>query len=616
MNETTHGEPPAGEPGNAAHRKFNLSQWALRHRSFVLYLMIVSAVAGIYAYYNLGREEDPPFTIKTMVVKTLWPGATTLETLDQITDRIEKKLEELPHLDFTRSYTKPGESVVFVNLKDTVDAAAVPDLWYQVRKKIGDIKQNFPSGIHGPFFDDEFGDTYSLIYALTSDGFTHREMRDYAEFVRTTLLGVPDVAKVNFVGVQDEKIYLEFSTLQMATLGLDVNSLVASLQAQNAVAPSGEVDAGPERIAVRVSGQFTSQDSLKSINFKIGDRFFRLSDIATIRRGYIDPPAPMFRYNGEPAIGIAISMSSGGDVLALGRNIERRIEQTVADLPIGIDLNLVSDQPLVVEESVGEFTKSLAEAIVIVLAVSFLALGLRPGIVVLVAIPLVLGVTFVLMDFAGISLQRISLGALIIALGLLVDDAMIAVEMMITKMEEGFSREAAATFTYTSTAFPMLTGTLVTIAGFVPVGFARSSAGEYCFSLFAVIAFALIVSWVVAVLFTPLTGVYILARQVKGHGGHGRSRFSRWFQATLDAAMRRKALVLLVTAALFVGSLLAMRFVPQQFFPKSDRPELLVSLTLPQGSSIGATRDAVASAEKIFGTIPASITGASMSDRA
>lgn len=587
-------EPPAG---------FNLSEWALRHRSFIAYLMIVSALAGLWAYGNLGREEDPPFTIKTMVVKTLWPGATTIETLDQVTDRIEKKLEELPGLDFTRSYTRPGESVVFVNLKDTVAAGAVPDLWYQVRKKVGDIRQNLPSGIQGPFYDDEFGDTFSLIYALTADGFSHREMRDHADGVRTALLGVPDVAKVNLVGVQDEKVYLEFSTRQLAALGLDLNALMGSLQAQNAVVPSGVIEAGEERIAVRVSGHFTSEASLEAINFKVGDRFFHLSDIASVRRGYVDPPAPMFRYNGDPAIGIAIAMTAGGDALALGENVERRVAELTADLPIGLDLHLVANQPHVVDEAVGEFTKALWEAIVIVLAVSFLALGLRPGIVVAVAIPLVLAVTFVLMDFAGISLQRISLGALIIALGLMVDDAMIAVEMMISKMEEGFDRIRAATFTYTSTAFPMLTGTLVTVAGFVPVGFARSSAGEYCFSLFAVIAFALITSWVVAVLFTPLTGVYLLSAKVKGHG-RGRSRFSRWFHDGLDAAMRRNWTVLSVTAALFALSVYAMGFVPQQFFPKSDRPELLVSLTLPQGASIAATGEVARRAEAVFAADP------------
>jgi multidrug efflux pump len=588
---------------------FNLSEWALRHKSIVVYLMLAAAIAGLWAYGKLGREEDPPFTIKTMVVKTVWPGATATDTLQQVTDRIEKKLEELPFLDFVRSYTKPGESVVFVNLKDTVGgASAVQPLWYQVRKKIDDIRQTLPSGIVGPFFNDEFGDTYSLIFALTSDGFTHRELRDVADRLRPEILRVRDVAKIDLVGVQDEKVYLEFSTQQVAALGLEPNALMQALQAQNALVPSGTVDAGPERIAVRVSGEFTSEASLKDVNFRFNDRFFRLGDIATVKRAYVDPAQPMFRYNGQPAIGLAVSMTSGGDVLALGHNVKERVTQLARELPVGVDLHLVADQPEVVHEAVGEFTKSLMEAIAIVLAVSFLALGWRPGIVVAIAIPLVLAITFVLMKFTGISLQRISLGALIIALGLLVDDAMIAVEMMITKMEEGYDKIKAATFAYTSTAFPMLTGTLVTIVGFVPVGFAQSGAGEYCFSLFAVVTIALLVSWIVAVLFTPLTGVAILPNTLKGHdtghGQHGSSRFSRWFRDGLDLALRRKWLVLGASAGMFVASLVGMRFVQQQFFPKSDRPEVMIDLTLPQTASLKATQETVARVEKLLAADP------------
>ena len=586
---------------------FNLSDWALRHKSFVVYLMVVAALAGFWAYGKLGREEDPPFTIKTMVVKTVWPGATATDTLQQVTDRIEKKLEELPNLDYVRSYTKPGESVVFVNLKDTVSGAAVQPLWYQVRKKIDDIKHTLPSGISGPFYNDEFGDTYSLVFALTAEGLTHRELRDTGDRLRAELLRVKDVAKVELIGVQDEKIYLEFSTQQMAALGLDTNALVQTLQAQNALVPSGTVDAGPERIAIRVSGEFTSEKSLKEVNFRFNDRFFRLSDIATVKRGYVDPPQPMFRYNGQPAIGLAISMGSGGDVLALGENVKARRAELTSDLPVGVDVHLVADQPQLVHHAVGEFTESLMEAIAIVLAVSFLALGLRAGFVVAVAIPLVLAITFVVMKFFGISLQRISLGALIIALGLLVDDAMIAVEMMITKMEEGYDKVKAATFAYTSTAFPMLTGTLVTIIGFVPVGFAQSGAGEYCFSLFAVVGIALIVSWLVAVLFTPLTGVALLPDKLKGHGGHGQhtpSRFSLWFRDMLDGALRRKWQVLGATAGLFVLSLGAMQLVPQQFFPKSDRPEVMIDLTLPQGASLKATQNVVERVEKLLKADP------------
>lgn len=565
---------------------FNLSDWALRHRSFVLYLMLLSALAGAYAYGTLGREEDPPFTIKTMVVSTKWPGANTADTLKQVTDRIEKKLEELPSLDYVRSYTKPGDSLVYVNLKDSTPASKVPDLWYQVRKKVNDIRHTLPQGIQGPFFNDEFGDTYSIVYAFTSDGFSSRELHDELEEVRARILATSGVAKVDFIGLQDEKIFLEFSTKQMAALGIDTASLIDSLEAQNAIVPSGVIDAGGERISVRVSGSFGSEAGLRSVNFRSGNRFYKLSDIAEIRRGYADPPQPMFRYNGEQAIGLAISMTAGGDVLALGEALEKTMKQIEADLPIGIDTHLVSNQPHVVEEAVGEFTKTLWEAIAIVLGVSFLALGIRPGIVVAVAIPLVLGITFAAMQYFGISLQRISLGALIIALGLLVDDAMIAVEMMIAKLEEGADKITAATYTYTSTAFPMLTGTLVTIAGFVPVGFAKSGAGEYTFSLFAVVGIALIASWVVAVLFTPLTGIYILPDKLKGHAeAHGSGRFARF----LDGALRRKWTVLAATAAMFVASLIGMKFVQQQFFPASDRAELLVNITLPQNASIDET---------------------------
>ncbi|TIQ18200.1 MAG: efflux RND transporter permease subunit [Mesorhizobium sp.] len=584
--------------------RFNLSEWALRHKSFVIYLMIAAALAGMFAYTGLGREEDPPFTIKTMVVKTLWPGATTSDTVEQITDRIEKKLEELPNLDYVKSYTKPGESVVFVNLKDTVAADQVQPLWYQVRKKLDDIKSTMPSGVQGPFYNDEFGDTYSLIYALTSDGISHRELKDLASSLRAGLLTVPDVAKVELIGQQDEKIYLEFSTQKVAALGLDVGTLSQALQAQNALTPSGTVDAGPERIAIRVSGSFTSEESLKAINFYANGHYFRLGDIAEVRRAYSDPPQPMFRFNGKPALGIAISMTSGGDALALGENVKEKVHEMTAELPAGVELGLVADQSHVVEESVGEFTKSLGEAIAIVLAVSFLALGWRPGIVVAVAIPLVLAITFVTMEYFGISLQRISLGALIIALGLLVDDAMIAVEMMISKMEEGYDRISAATYAYTSTAFPMLTGTLVTIAGFVPVGFAKSGAGEYCFSLFAVVGIALIVSWVVAVLFTPLTGVVLLPERIKGHGSYKPSRLARGFRVLLETAMRAKWLVLSATAGLFALSVVAMGFVGQEFFPKSDRPEIMVDLTLPQAASIKATDEVVGRVEKLLAADP------------
>ena len=578
---------------------FNLSEWALNHRSFVVYLMLISGIAGLLAYVSLGREEDPPFVIKTMVVSTHWPGSTTQQMQEQVTERIEKKLEELVGLDYVRSYTKPGEAVIFVNLKDNTRAQDVTEMWYQVRKKVNDIRATLPSGVLGPFFNDEFGDTYSLVYAFTSDGFSHREMRDYLEQVRADMLLVDDVAKVDFIGTQDEKIYLEFSTKQMAALGISATTLMRALQEQNAVSPSGVLQTASEEISIRVSGSFASEQSLESVNLRSGDHFYRLTDIAQIRRDYVDPPQPKFRYNGQAAIGLAISMRQGGDILSLGEKMEKQLEEIVADLPIGIDFHLVANQPHVVEEAVGEFIQTLFEAIAIVLVVSFLALGFRPGIVVAIAIPLVLGSTFVVMEYLDISLQRISLGALIIALGLLVDDAMIAMEMMIKKLEEGYDKIFSATFTYTSTAFPMLTGTLVTVAGFIPVGFAQSSAGEYTFTLFIVVAASLIVSWFVAVLFIPLLGVYILPDKIKAtHAGESRS--SRLFKRMLNRGLRYKYMVIAITVGLFAVSVFSMQFVQQQFFPSSDRPELLVNITLPKSASIQATEATVNRVEEIL----------------
>ncbi len=583
---------------------FNMSEWALRHRSFVWYLMIVLIAAGGFSYTRLGREEDPAFAIKTMVVQTQWPGATIQDTFNLVTDPIEKKLEETPYLDYVKSYTKPGVSVVYVNLKDSTPPAQVPDVWYQVRKKIGDIRGRLPQGVQGPAFNDEFGDVFGTIYAFTADGFSYRELKDYVEDARTNLMGIPDVGKVELVGVQDEKIYLEFSTRRLAGLGVDRDQIIASLEAQNAVAPAGVAQAGDEKILVRVSGEFSSEESLRNINLRTNDRFYRLADVAEIRRGYVDPPSPMFHVNGEPAIGLAIAMASGGNVLKFGQEVAERMRQIEAHLPVGINVHLVANQAVVVEHAVAGFMKALLEAVVIVLAVSFISLGMRAGVVVACSIPLVLAITFVGMEFYGITLQRISLGALIIALGLLVDDAMITVEMMMAKLEEGFSREKAATFAYTSTAFPMLTGTLVTVAGFVPVGFARSGSAEYCFSIFFVVMIALLISWIVAVLFAPLIGVTILPREMKRKHAAGPGRFGRMFRSTLRLAMRAKYLVIVATVALFAGSVVGLRFVQQQFFPASDRPELLVNLTLPQSSSIRATQAAVDRLEKVLAADP------------
>lgn len=571
---------------------FNLSEWALKHQSFVWYLMFVGLLMGVFSYFNLGREEDPSFTIKTMVIQTKWPGATQDETLKQVTDRIEKKLEELDSLDYVKSYTRPGESTVYVYLRDTTSAEDIPQIWYQVRKKIDDIRGQFPQGIQGPGFNDEFGDVFGSVYAFTADGLTMRQLRDYVEQARADIRSVPGLGKVEMVGQQDETIYLNFSTRKLAALGIDQRQVVQSLQSQNAVTPAGVIEAGPERISVRTSGQFASEKDLAEVNLKLNDRFYRLADIADIRRGYVDPATPEFRFDGKPAIGLAIAMQKGGNVQEFGKALHQRIDELTADLPVGVGVHTVSDQAVVVEEAVGGFTSALFEAVIIVLVVSFISLGVRAGLVVACSIPLVLAMVFVFMEYSGITMQRISLGALIIALGLLVDDAMITVEMMVTRLEMGESKEQAATFAYTSTAFPMLTGTLVTVAGFVPIGLNASSAGEYTYTLFAVIAVAMIVSWVVAVFFAPVIGVHILSDKVKAHDAEP-GRIGRAFNGGLLWAMRNRWWAIGVTVLLFVLAVFCMRFVQNQFFPASDRPEILVDLNLPQNASIDETRKAV-----------------------
>jgi multidrug efflux pump subunit AcrB len=581
-------------------KSLNLSEWALRHRSLVWYLMLVFIVAGIGSFLSLGREEDPSFTIKTMVVSARWPGATIDDTLQQVTDRIEKKLQETPYLDAIRSYTRPGEATIYIDLLESTPAKAVPVTWQKVRNEVNDIASTLPSGTVGPSFDDEFGDVYGIIYSFTADGFTDRELRDYVEGVRNQLLTVPDAGKVQLIGAQDEKIYLEFDTQRVAGLGIDRNQIIQALKDQNAVTPSGVIQSGSEKFAIRVSGAFGSDDDLNRINLYVGSKFIRLSDIATIRHAYADPPQPIFQYDGQKSIGLGLSMRAGGNNLAFGDAVKLKMAQIVHDLPIGIEPHLVSNQPVVVEQAISGFTDALWEAIAIVLAVSFLSLGLRAGLVVAVTIPLVLAIVFVGMEIAGISLQRISLGALIIALGLLVDDAMITIEMMISQLEAGVDRVKAATHAYVTTAFPMLTGTLVTVAGFVPVGFARSSAGEYCFSLFAVVVIALLVSWVVAVLFTPLIGVTILPAAIRKREekkpSHGTGRFHR----VLVGALRAKYWVIGGAIGVLVAAIFGFGFVQQQFFPSSDRPELLVNINLPQNASIYATQDTVGQFETLL----------------
>jgi multidrug efflux pump subunit AcrB len=566
---------------------FNLSDWALKHRSMIWYAMLVATVAGIFSYINLGREEDPSFTIKTMVITVQWPGATAEQVASQVTERIERKLQELETLDFTSSTSTSGQAVVNVTIKDT-PSAEVPVSWLKIRNMIGDISNTFPKGIVGPSFNDHFGDVYGNIYAFTAKGLSYADLRTYVDDARSRILTLDNAGRVDLVGAQNEVIYLEFSTRQLAALGISTQAVIQALSDQNAVSSSGVVQAGPERVSVRVGGQFSSEADLRALNLRVGDQFFRLADVAQITRGYVDPPTALFRYNGEPAIGLAIGMRAGGNLLVFGTALEAEMERIQNELPVGIHIELVSNQPEVVNEAISNFTRALLEAIGIVLVVSFVSLGLRAGLVVAVSIPLVLAITFFVMDYMGISLQRVSLGALIIALGLLVDDAMIAVETMVSRLEAGEPLRKAATAVYTSTAFPMLTGTLVTVFGFIPIGLNSSSAGEFTFSLFVVLAVALIVSWVVAVLFTPLLGVTILSEKGK-HKEHGPGRLARTFTRMLEWTMRLRWITIGITLAAFVLSLYGMTFVQQQFFPTSDRPELVVNWALPQNASIAET---------------------------
>jgi multidrug efflux pump subunit AcrB len=571
---------------------FNLSEWALKNRPLVVFFMIIAVVAGVISYFRLGRSEDPSFIIKTMVVQAGWPGATIEETLKQVTERLERKLEETPHLDVLRSFTSAGLTTIFVDLKGSTRARQVPDVWYHVRKSIGDIRHTLPAGVVGPGFNDEFGDTFGIIYGFTADGFTHRELRDHVEEVRAKLLSVPDVSKIDVLGAQDERIFIEFSVKELASLGIDRSALIAALQSQNIIRPAGIVQTGDESLSLRVSGSFQSEQDLMDVNFAVGGRMLRLSDIARVQRGYVDPPEPLFRVNGEPAIGLAIAMREGGDILALGKNIQRKVAEITADLPLGIESTLVADQAVTVKSAISEFMTSLWQAIAIILVVSFISLGVRPGLIIALAIPLTLAIVFSIMELTGIDMQRISLGALIIALALLVDDAMTTTDAMLTRLGQGDDKVDAATFAFRTYAFAMLAGTFVTIAGFVPVGFAASSAGEYTFTLFAVVAIALVVSWFVAVIFAPLLGVAIL-KPPKTTQRAEPGRVFRMYRGFLTMAMRAKWVTIALTLALFVGSVLALPLVPRQFFPSSDRPELLVDLSLPQNASIYASEAAV-----------------------
>ncbi|SFR53053.1 Multidrug efflux pump subunit AcrB [Yoonia tamlensis] len=568
---------------------FNLSDWALSHRSFVWFLIIVSVVAGTMSYMNIGREEDPNFAIKTMVVSAALPGADVAQTLSQVTDRIEKKLEELPELDFTRSVTAAGQTIVYIELLATTDADELPRIWQRVRSMMGDIRGEFPEGFAGFQFDDDFGDVFGNLYAFTYDGFTPREVRDYVERVRREIQALDDAGKVEIYGVRDEVIYLEFSTERMAALGINQEAVQATLAAQNAILPSGVIKAGSEQVLVRIDGQFDDVQSLAAINLRVGDQFFPLTDIADIHRGYEDPPSALFRYNGQEAIGLAVGMRQGANIVDYGAELDAVMADAITQLPIGINIHQVANQPHVVNDAVNHFLKALLEAVLIVLAVSFVSLGVRAGFVVALTIPLVLAITFVIMEYTGFTLQRISLGALIIALGLLVDDAMIAIETMMSRLEKGESLVKSASYAWTSIAAPMLTGTLITMAGFIPIGLNSSAAGEFTFSLFVVISVSLSISWVVAVLFAPLIGVTLLKENI-GHHAAEPGRFRRLFHVLLRGAMQFRWATIFVTIAIFGASIYGMRFVEQQFFPSSDRPELVIDIALPQNTSITETQ--------------------------
>lgn len=581
-------------------RRFNLSQWALANRELVTFFMALLGVIGTLSYFELGRSEDPPFTFRVMVVRAFWPGATPDEVDRLVTDRIEEKLQGLGAIDYLRSYSRPGESQVFVIFRDDGDPKQVSEHYYQVRKKINDIRHRFPVGVQGPFFDDEFGDTFGNIYALQGPDFTYEELRDYADQIKERLLRVPDVAKVELLGLQQERLFIDLTNARRSRLKIPAAVLVDALQSQNAVLAAGDFSTQTDRIHVRVSGNLETVDQLHDLPIRYQGRTFRLGDIAEVHRGYQDPPAPRVHFNGEPALGIAVSMHKGGNIVRLGQALDAEFAALTQDVPLGMRLSKLADQPAAVTRGVGEFVKVLAEAVVIVLAVSFLSLGVRTGLVVALSIPLVLAMTFAAMHYFNIDLHKISLGSLVLALGLLVDDAIIAVEMMSVKLEEGMDRIKAAAFTYTSTAFPMLSGTVVTAAGFLPIATAASSTGEYTRSIFQVVTIALLLSWIAAVMFVPLLGYWLLpAKRRATKSGMGeddglyQTPFYKRFRGIVEFCINRRWTTIIATVAIFIASLGLFAVVPQQFFPSSTRLELMVDLKLAEGASIQATEAAV-----------------------
>jgi multidrug efflux pump len=594
-------------------QRFNLSQWSITHRPLVLFTIILLGAAGVYSYLNLGRAEDPSFTIKTMVVHVGWPGATAAELQAQAVDKVEKKLQELPYLDRIESYSQPGNSFIRVTLSDKTPPAKVKDLWYQVRKKVGDIRNEMPPGISGPDFNDEYGDVYSALYMLTAQGLSLAELKTRAEDIRQRLLRVPDVNKVDIIGERPQKIFIEFSHAKLATLGLTPQQIFESVARQNAVVSGGSVDTSADRINLRVTGAFSGVAAIAAVPVQADGRVFRLGDIATVKRGYEDPPSFLVRQDGKPALGLGVSMQDGANIITLGKNLKGAMKAVVSELPVGIEITQIADQPHIVNESVSEFIETFAEALVIVLVVSFLSLGWRTGIVVALSVPLVLAIVLLVMYATGLDLHRITLGALIIALGLLVDDAIIAIEMMVVKMEQGWDRARAATFAWTSTAFPMLTGTLVTAAGFLPVGFAKSSAGEYAGGIFWIVGLALIASWIVAVLFTPYLGLKLLPNLAK-LGAHENpdaiydTRVYGALRRVIGWCLRWRKTVVALTILLFVGSVAGFALVQQQFFPTSTRSELFFEMRLPEGTAIGMTDATAERAERLLAGDPDIVT--------
>ena len=590
--------------------RFNLSAWALNNRPLVLFAMVLIALIGMRSYSSLGQSEDPPFTFKAMVIHTLWPGATAEEMAQQVTERIEKKLMETGEFEKVISFSRPGESQVTFVARDSLGAKQVPELWYQIRKKISDIRHTLPQGVQGPFFNDEFGTTFGNIYALTGTGFDYAVLKDYADRVQLQLQRVPDVGKVEIFGLQDEKIWIELSNTRLASLGLPLQAVQQALAEQNTVSATGFFETATDRVQLRVSGRFETVKEIREFPIRIGERTFRLGDIAEVRRGFNDPAAPRVRFMGDNALAVAVAMRDGGDILVLGKALEAEFARLQDTLPLGMELRKVSDQPAAVKESVGEFVQVLIEALLIVLVVCFFSLGFRTGLVVAFSIPLVLAMTFAVMHYFGIGLHKISLGALVLALGLMVDDAIIAVEMMAIKMEQGMGRVQAAGFAWTSTAFPMLTGTLITAAGFLPIATAASSVGEYTRSIFQVVGIALIVSWIAAVVFVPYLGDKLLpdlarlkaAKHGSAAGEHDpyATPMYQRIRAVITWCVSHRTIVIVVTVLLFASSIFTFRFVPKQFFADSNRLELLLDIKLAEGASLKATQAQVESIESLL----------------